>query len=642
MFIFPFVTFIFLLLGFYRRYVSRCGIREAFLLAAVAWGLLLAFATEFLSAFQLLSRPYVSVFWVFTSMAALCFCVFLSSDPLAKADAFGMRKNWFAAVKRLTMLDGILLSLTGLILLSVALTAFMAPPNNWDSLVYHMGRVAHWLANQTAQHYPTNIKTQIYYPPFAEWVILHFQILLGTDQFANFAQWFSMLGCAVGASLLARFFGAGQRGQIFAAFLTATIPMGILQGSSTQNDYVLSFWSVIFVYFGLRWQRKGQTLDALAAGGALGLGILTKALAYFLALPFLLWFFIAGVQKFRSKAILSFLIVAVLALAVNFNHLQRNFELCGHFLGEDAVSAMTRNERIGPASFASNVMRNIGLHLATSSKPLNNVLEKGIYGLHHLFKIDIVDPATTLGSYPFHISESLHEDAAGNFFQLVLILAAGLIFLWQGKDKGQELRDYLLALIAAFALFNVFLKWQPAGSRLHLPFFVLFMPFVATVFSSFRRRDVMIAVVSAILLSTAVPYVVRNSTRKLISSKRTVFAAPRLEQYFADAPALLKPYQGAADFVASQNCREVGLRIGDNSWEYPFWVIFKQSGPSKARLEHVDVIGIKPANYPLGEFNPCAIIETGRTSPPDERLKISAKIFVRRWEQSPVKVYTPE
>jgi len=29
--------------------------------------------------------------------------------------------------------------------------------------------------------------------------------------------------------------------------LTATIPMGILQASSTQNDYVLAFWMVMLV-----------------------------------------------------------------------------------------------------------------------------------------------------------------------------------------------------------------------------------------------------------------------------------------------------------------------------------------------------------------------------------------------------------
>jgi hypothetical protein len=43
--------------------------------------------------------------------------------------------------------------------------------------------------------------------------------------------------------------GANQTGQLIAAVFVATIPMGILQASSTQNDYVLSFWLICFVYF---------------------------------------------------------------------------------------------------------------------------------------------------------------------------------------------------------------------------------------------------------------------------------------------------------------------------------------------------------------------------------------------------------
>ena len=36
-------------------------------------------------------------------------------------------------------------------------------------------------------------------------------------------------------------------GQILSAVICATIPMGILEGSSTQTDYTTSFWLVCFV-----------------------------------------------------------------------------------------------------------------------------------------------------------------------------------------------------------------------------------------------------------------------------------------------------------------------------------------------------------------------------------------------------------
>ncbi|MCS7249274.1 MAG: hypothetical protein NZ840_13700, partial [Anaerolineales bacterium] len=44
------------------------------------------------------------------------------------------------------------------------------------------------------------------------------------------------IGAALGVSSIAEQLGAGVWGQLFAAVLSASIPMGILQGSSTQND----------------------------------------------------------------------------------------------------------------------------------------------------------------------------------------------------------------------------------------------------------------------------------------------------------------------------------------------------------------------------------------------------------------------
>ncbi|MCC6758680.1 MAG: glycosyltransferase family 39 protein [Candidatus Omnitrophica bacterium] len=648
MFIFPIATFLFLCLGLYRRYASRLILREAFLLAAVVWGIVLVVLTEALSASQILSFPYLSVSWIVVTVVSIGLCVFTSVDPQTGRGTLDLKKNLLAAFSKLKPLDVFLATVIVGVLCCVALAAWMAPPNNWDSLVYHMGRVPHWIQNRSVEHYPTNIKTQIYYPPFAEWVILHFQVLSGSDRFANFVQWFSMLGSAVAASLIARSFGLNLRAQLFSAFLTVTVPMGILQGSSTQNDLVLAFWLTTFVYFGLRVKDQGQVLDAFAAGGALGLAMLTKALAVILAFAFVVWFLISGIKKYRRQMIVPIVLSLSLVVALNMGHWGRNLSVCGHLLGEEEVFGMTRNERMNPTFFASNIIRNTGLHLATSVKPLNKLVERSIESFHQAIGLSSVDPANTLGITPLQISVSTHEDVAGNFIQLTLFGVALIIFMnFRDKRKSVLLR-YLFVLLGTVILFNFLLKWQPAGSRLHLPVFVLMGPFVAAVlFSLPWRRDVIVYIVIGILFATSMPYVFRHSTRKLYSSKKTVFVTPRLKQYFAADDTLLPPYQNAVDLVLASGCQQVGLRLGDNSWEYPFWVLFSKSQTKNLmelqrntlRIEHVDVVGIQPLNYPLGAFVPCAIIETGRKIPSDDRLLVDGKMFKAQLEQSPVRVY---
>lgn len=47
---------------------------------------------------------------------------------------------------------------------------------------------------------------------------------------------FAVAGSLIGVSLSASELGADRRGQILAVLVCATLPMLVLQGSSTQND----------------------------------------------------------------------------------------------------------------------------------------------------------------------------------------------------------------------------------------------------------------------------------------------------------------------------------------------------------------------------------------------------------------------
>jgi len=215
-------------------------LRHSVLSAALVWAVLPVAMTEVLSLFRSLTFSWVSGLWG-TVILILCF--------------ISLRFNKHAAVigrlrvAKTSLMSGLLLLWMFLIVATVGLIAWVAPPNTTDSMTYHMSRVAHWIQNQSVSHYPTNILRQLYLTPGSEFIITHFQILSGGDRLANFVQWFSMVGSACGVSLIAKQLGAAARGQVLAGVVVTTVPMGILQASSTQNDYVVSFWLTCFVYF---------------------------------------------------------------------------------------------------------------------------------------------------------------------------------------------------------------------------------------------------------------------------------------------------------------------------------------------------------------------------------------------------------
>ena len=258
-------------------------IRELFLWIALILGIFIVLTTEVLSLFNFLNRQSILICWL----------ILFGFGLVKFHNLFRHISLNFLSIKNLS--SGLIffsfLSLF-VILLITFLTALIYPPNSPDSMSYHMPRVMQWIQNQNVNFYPTSIDLQLLMSPFSEYAILHLQLIVKGDRLANLVQWSSMTGCLLGVSLIAREFGGNTKSQIFSALFCATIPMGILQSTSTQTDYVVSFWIVILVFFLLCYVRRRSPTYIYGFAVALSLAILTKQTIYIFALPFCIWLLI--------------------------------------------------------------------------------------------------------------------------------------------------------------------------------------------------------------------------------------------------------------------------------------------------------------------------------------------------------------
>ena len=567
--------------------------RRSFLEAAVIWGILLTIATEALSFFGSLSLGSVVAFWLLVSLPAMA--PFLSGKS---------KRNATWKIPEVSFISAVLLIGVILIALAVGTIALLAPPNNYDSMTYHMSRVVHWIQNRTVSFYPTHNIRQLFQSPWAEYAILHLQLLSFSDRFANLVQWFSMLGSIIGATLIAKQqLGANQTGQVIAAVFVATIPMGILQASSTQNDYVLSFWLICFVYFIQQFRNEPSWGNAISAAGSLGLAVLTKPGAYIYAFPFLLISVLAALAVHRAKLWPKLAVATAIVAAINFGHTFRNVDLFGSPLGP-GLNYGYGNQTFALPSIASNVMKNVSLHLATPSDRLNHLGESAIRFLHARLGVDIDDRRTTYTSKFYIPNFRIHEDTAGNPLHLLLIGFSLFLLLTNRRQLHWLL--FGAGIAAGFLLFSIVLKWQPWHSRLQLPLFVLSAPLVGAVVSV-TSRWVISAAMGFLLLLSAVPWVCSNSTRPLIGTE-SILKKDRIDQYFVNWSDLKEVYVGATRFLRSRNCHNIGLVIGADHWEYPFWILLG-TGRQQIRLEHVRVKDLSSRkSYPRGVFEPCAIL----------------------------------
>ncbi len=127
-------------------------------------------------------------------------------------------------------------------------------------MTYHLSRVMHWQQQQSLSYFPTPNLRELHAGPWAEMAVLQGQILIGRDRLAASVQWIAMIGCLIGVSYIAKLLGGSGEAQALAAFITVTIPMGILQSTSTQTDYVVSLWLVCLAAFSLESMAREATL----------------------------------------------------------------------------------------------------------------------------------------------------------------------------------------------------------------------------------------------------------------------------------------------------------------------------------------------------------------------------------------------
>ncbi len=575
--------------------------RNSFLLTSIILGLFIVVSTELLSIFQRITFLGILTFWL-----CLAFILLINLSTLVKKKRIALDVKF----PRFTSFEITALFPIILTILAIAVTAFVSPPNNWDSLTYHMSRVVHWIQNHSVTNYPTNIIRQINYTPGAEFAILHLQILNHGDRMANFVQWFSMAGSLIGVSLIAKELGANRYLQIISSASAVTIPMGILQGSSTQNDYVATFWIVCFVYFFLLWRQHSSGFHLKIMGVSLGLGWLTKGTCYIYTLPFLLWFLLTGIKKDGLKITRYFLIVIAISSLINLGYFMRSVDLNRNITTSINSIGNITNEKITISSFLSNVLCNASLHLGTPFKNINALTENGFRYFYAMSKSHAtISDTPCADDFPIALNP-FHEDAAGNFLHFMLAAICLFSFLILKSHRKEKLTFYyLLAITFAFLLFNLFLKWTPWNSRFHLPIFVLLSPWICISLSKMLNQKCLSLIMIALFVFS-IPWIIANESRPLLG-KKSILTTPRAHQYFSNNPGFIYSYLAAAKEITLNKCTQVGLWMGEDSWEYPLWAILKGNNREDIRIEHVNVknaSAVKASDTPFNNFSPCAIV----------------------------------
>jgi len=454
-------------------------------------------------------------------------------------------------------------------------------------------------------------------PPWSEYVLLNLSILTWGDQLVNLAQWLAMIGCILGVSRLVSRFGVSLGGQLSSAVFITSLPMAILQSSSTQNDLITAFWMVVLanlVMATIRAEHLGW-YEGVLLGAVCGLGVLTKGTFLAFCLPLLAWLGWDSLKKRKSRDLLKVaIIILVLTLALNFPFWARNHRTYESFLGPKVYVRRQAGMYIDPRLVISNAIKNVVFHIATPSDRINAFVLDGFQRIHNVLGVPI--DATTLRAdkEPFSIvGFSNHEDISGNplhFFLLILLIVVVAPRTSASADSSH--RAMYLVWIGSYIVFSFLYPWQPWGSRLQLPWFILGGVIFSLSLETIQSWKLSVGLCGLLLLS-ATPWLFLNKTRPLISYQpitriASILQASDEEKLFANSPDLRIRYSRAIDSVLKLNCEQVGIKIDSSDREYFLWDLIGAPW-NGIQLRHIDVDGWLDTS-PQELFTPCVIICT--------------------------------
>jgi hypothetical protein len=582
--------------------------RRVILQSAIWFGCYLVLSMEVLSIFSWISMVGLAITWLLP-------CVLFGFWSWRKK-SLGERIDLPRIQLPSSWWNWFILLLICAVLIVTAVVAWVTPPQTWDSLTYHMSRVAHWAQDRSIWHFATGIDRQTSMPPGAEELILNTYVLTQSDKLAAFPQWFAMLGSLIGVSLIAYYLGAKSTGQWLAAGFAATIPMGIVEASSTINDYVATFWVVCAVVETVAYHKNDENRSLLYIAAAAGLAILTKPVGVPFLIPFAAWLAFMLIKRHGMITLLKWGGIAILIIAVlNAGYLMRNYITYGAL--SNPIDFETHyNQLHSIQGFVATLLKNIAMHVGLPGQgELNHAWYLLILKVVVKLGLDINDPRMTAVGYFQVVDPTTHEAMTSNPYHAYLIFALFICMFFMIKKLGRSLLVYGLLVASTILLFSFIYKWNAFGTRYDMAFFVLFAPAAGVILAGFDKLKVGY-LVTGLLFIGALPWLFSIDERPLLITpkseliQKSILQASRQDLYFVNAPSERDRYIQITDIIRAQGCNDIGLMLKGDDPEYLLWELMG-APRSSARLEWI--ISGPTDRYSPSDFKPCAIICRGCT-----------------------------
>ena len=578
---------------------------QAYVYSVLAWTLYMFGLTEILSVFHQITGLNLWLAWGVFDVLLLAGCV--KKHVFAKKE---MKRN---AISKGTV--GVVL----LYVISVSFLAVKTMPYNWDSMTYHLSRIVHWHQNQSIGHYATNINRQVASPVLGSFINLNIYTMLNeNDRLLNLVQCFSYFTSGLLVYSIACKLGCGKKYCVMAGALFLSMPIAFGEALTTQTDNISAMYALGVIYLLLGFcdvkeklvYNRYSALQVIMLGFCVSFAYLAKPSVGIGILFFAIWLLIVSIIRKDSIVIVMKLIITAIPgiIMVVLPETWRNLSTFHAFSASNVSSGQligSFHERYLAVNFLKNFTSNMpSVWLYDSSA----FIWKFVVRFAGWVDIDIDDAAITNNEAEFVVRDAQtysHSSAVNPIILWLLIITVIVLIFMARKIEWKKLKSmkagYYLASVIGFLVFCTILKWSPWRNRYMIFYLALLSPAIVCVIEWFMRNIKQEKIELA--FGAIVWFCMLTEIFGLfIYHNEKAFEKGKEERYFLSRTEEYAPYREAADYLAENDLKEIGLLLGSDTYEYPIWKMADAD-----RIEHINVAN-ETQIYEDKEFIPEVIL----------------------------------
>ena len=511
-------------------------------------------------------------------------------------DPRNLRIIWYELVSSLSSFEkAILIPLaitTALIqVLNLAVILFSAP-HNWDSLTYHLARMAYYLQHESLAYYDANYWAQVVHPKGSTILFIFSYLVSGKNEnITQLVQYISYLVSVIAVYAISEKVGNSKRQSLFAALVSSLLTEWMMQSTTAQNDMILTAFIGVAVYFIFSFRKTQKRKDLALAAFAIGLSISIKSTALIGLVPvaiIVLYIFlrIRNSPQFKVRSFV-FFAASTLVLTCLFagpSGYLENYYIYGHPIAPQYVRNMHSFEDQSFRNILVNGTKNVirfgfeflsldGLPPTATVQSAQNIIRFVPVQIFRLLAIEFETPDAT---FVFRKMPTANEDTSyWGIFGFALGWLA-VLFSVVGVIRSADYKIFSLAAIAFLFAQSFVGPFDPWRGR----YFIIAAIFVMPITGFWLRTTSVtlywylsaIVIIGCVSSITAVLFRVNSPLLNINIqgvNQKSIFSMSREEQLTRSAVDYYQLIQKFDQIVPPD--ATVAVLVYEDAMEYPFF-----------------------------------------------------------------------